>query len=307
MGKILQYFLSDNLGKPLVMIGAGRILEMVQNYSGDKISERLVLNVLIEFNDSTTKQVVIKLGLSDSDFSQKSNESYKSKLSGNTYNNLTFDNEYFHETLIANILKENLSDSNMANKILTILGAGTVTDNNILINGESFNLSDLISFNPQIASSDNITYLVTEYNPSYKILLKDGIPERWLSETQEKFYNLINSGIDILEYAYGKYKFCHWDYHGGNIIYDNDNGLIKLFDFDLSSIDGLNSQYIDRVSYFYTIIDNIINSQGIFSNTQVLKSQSYENIKSMIAHYFDLFQFLHSIQKKYLLSYFYLM
>ena len=303
MGKILQSFISDNLGKPVVMIGAGRILEMVQNYSGDKISQRLVLHVLIEFDDKTLEQVVIKLGLIEDDFKTTSDTTYTSNFSGETYNNSTLENQYYQEVIIAQFLKDNITSPQLTNKILPILGAGVLTDNTIKINDELFDLTVLGSITSGIFSKKNVTYLVTEYNPSFKVLLTDGIPTSWFSEIPaQKIYNLITSGIDVLEYTYGKYKFCHWDFHAGNIIYDNDTGLIKLFDFDLSTIDispllVFDSQYIERVDYFYTLIDNIKYSQGLFYD-KIIKYESFENSKYMLAHYFDLFQFLMHTQNK---------
>lgn len=300
MGRILESFISDNLGKPVLMIGAGRILQLKEDYSLAKRSERLVLNVLIEFDDKTLEQVVIKLGVVEEDFKTKYDSKYTSKLSGVTYTNSSLENQFYHETIIADFFKQNVKLPQINDKILPILGAGIVINNNIIINGETFNLRDLGSLTRNIDSRENITYLVTEYNRSFKTLGSDGIPISWLSEIPSyKIYNLITSGIDILEYTYGKYKFCHWDFHGQNIIYDDNSGLVKLFDFDLSTIGifpmVIDSQYIDRVDYFYTLINNIRYSQGIFSDV-VLHYDSFENIKYMLAHYFDLFQFLNNIK-----------
>lgn len=300
MGKIIGYFVSDYLGRPLVMIGAGKILKLIKDYSSDKRSERLVLNVLIEFDNKTQKQVVIKLGLTEKDLKTKSNTKYTSKFSNETYHNLTLENQFYQEVIIANFLKENITSPQLTNKILPVLGAGILIDNTITINGESFNLIDLDLITSDISSKENVTYLVTEYNPSFKVLAIDGIATSWFSEIPaQKIYNLITSGIDILEYTYEKYKFCHWDFHGENIIYDNNTGLVKLFDFDLSTIGNhelvTDSQYLERVEYFYTLIDNIKHSQGIFED-KIIKYKSFEDTKYKLAHYFDLFQFLKNTQ-----------
>ena len=226
MGRILESFISDNLGKPVLMIGAGRILQLKEDYSLAKRSERLVLNVLIEFDDKTLEQVVIKLGVVEEDFKTKYDSKYTSKLSGVTYTNSSLENQFYHETIIADFFKQNVKLPQINDKILPILGAGIVINNNIIINGETFNLRDLGSLTRNIDSRENITYLVTEYNRSFKTLGSDGIPISWLSEIPSyKIYNLITSGIDILEYTYGKYKLCHWDFHGQNIIYDDNSGI----------------------------------------------------------------------------------
>lgn len=303
MGKIIASFISDYLGRPLIMIGAGKILQLIGDYSSDKRSERLVLNILIEYDDKTQQQVVIKLGLIEDDLKTQSNTTYTSKFSRETYNNSTLENQYYQEVIIAQFLKDNITSPQLTDKILPILGTGVLTDNTIKINDELFDLTDLGSITSGIFSKKNVTYLVTEYNPSFKVLLTDGIPTSWFTEIPaQKIYNLITSGIDILEYTYGKYEFCHWDFHAGNIIYDNDTGLIKLFDFDLSTIGippllVIDSQYIERVDYFYVLIDNIKHSHGLFDD-KIVKYESFHNAKCMLAHYFDLFQFLMHTQNK---------
>ena len=103
------------------------------------------------------------------------------------------------------------------------------------------------------------------------------------------------SGIDTLEHFHDKFMFCHWDFHGDNIMFNKQTCEIKLYDFDLSSIDLslspkpidltyqkqiLNSDYIQRVPFFFTLIDICI-EKGIL--------RDYHTVKNFLAHYFDIY------------------
>jgi len=49
---------------------------------------------------------------------------------------------------------------------------------------------------------------------------------------------VFKNGCHLLRLFYETKQFCHWDLHSNNILVNPENGEVKLFDFDLSSVYG---------------------------------------------------------------------
>ncbi len=328
MGKILNFYVSDDLGNPLNQKGKGKINSINENYSGNKISERLVLNVSVRFDDKTIQRFVLKLAPMKGklDSTEKLSVPFKNNnryinSSVKKFNEICLKNAYLHEAEIYNFFNNNISDPIINNNVLKSFGCG-FSENGIIIlkkeeKEEEFNIFEHTGIRQMYIKNfmnknhkdriENILYLTTEYNANYQTLRKgfDAIDPLNL---RINALNFINTTLETLIHCNNSYKFCHWDFHSENILYDKENGNIKLFDFDFSSLDdssGIpksnvnpllsNSRYIQYVAYFYGIIFFILKSKK-FGNPANLSSseliQAYNLIKNKIAHYFDIYQFL---------------
>lgn len=270
MTKIIEANMCDSLGN---IVKHGGNYEIINNFSGnDKRELRLIFRLKVKLKSKRTPlECVVKISEftnKDVVYSDDSNEKFGKYL----------DNEYLHEIMIYERMSK-ISD--YKKNIMKCYGFGITNDNNFSIMGESFNFSDskkIMENLPVLGSKTGYIYLVTEYNPNYKIFNKDVA----LPKNVNKF---VVSTLTILMNMYNKYSFCHWDFHyNGNILFNERNSELILFDFDLSTIDTVpTSQYVERVPLYKIFL-------------KYIEEPNYITTKNQLGHYFDIWNFLLALE-----------
>lgn len=93
---------------------------------------------------------------------------------------------------------------------------------------------------------------------------------------------MFKNGCHLLRLFYDTKQFCHWDLHSNNILVNPENGEVKLFDFDLSSVNGSISDVYQ--AYKWAITDP---SQIDFD-----KIRDKFICKPVLGHLFDYWRFI---------------
>ena len=273
MKKILSAELCDSLGNT---VKTGGSLETLNDFSGsDKRDDRLIFRLKVKLEKKRRPiECVVKI----SEFTNNNSYflDYRNKKLGKY-----LDNSYLHEILIYQEMNK-LPD--YENNIMKCYGSGITTNNDFTIKGETFNFSEskqIMENLPLLGSRKGYIYLVTEYNPAYKMFNK----RVQVPKNMNKF---VISTLTILNDIYNKYSFCHWDFHyNGNILFNENNNELILFDFDLSTINTVpNSQYTERVPFFKLFLDYV-------EEPNIIK------MKNHLGHYLDIFNFLISLEYNY--------
>ena len=317
MGKIKRAFISDKFGIPLNQNGSGRVTDILNNFSGEKKYERIVLNIEVEFDNGEKSYLVLKIANLDSDESISYSDEYTNYLDSKLTPENSLSNKYLHESIIYNFFLENREDPIIKKYVIKSRGSGITRDGNINLlrkDGvfEKVHIFDNPSINQIVQynkwtypSTNSYVYITTEFNPN-SISLDNGL-EFYLNsqnyserkaEQKRKNIRFVNSTIETMIYLNQTFGFCHWDFHAGNVRYCRETGNLELFDFDLSTINYektinntlvsvKNSHYIHYIPFIYFLVKQIQKKYSFLQN-----EKGYYIAKNKLAHYLDIYQFI---------------
>ena len=330
MGRITNCFISDNLGNPKNQYGKGTVNRVVRDYSGSKVEDRLVLNIEVTFDTGFKRSMVIKIALLDynglpspATAAQSATKKYHT-IDKDLYNlessEVCLLNGYLHEGKMYNFFSNfqsktidiDTTDTIIEKYVIKSYGSGISQDGviqviNDLGQKEGINLfrywhsrsEEYKEYFERFRISNGrsrFVYITTEYNPNYTTL-SDGFNVTGDDDDliKPKKINLIKSTLSTLVNLHMRYNFCHWDFHSGNVLYDRETGDIKLFDFDHATInvvtepDLKNSKYIHFLPNFYIVTRYLIEKYDYLSDSD------YYMVKTRLAHFYDIFQFLQGV------------
>uniref|UniRef100_A0A6C0IXZ6 Protein kinase domain-containing protein n=1 Tax=viral metagenome TaxID=1070528 RepID=A0A6C0IXZ6_9ZZZZ len=292
MGKIINVYNSDLMGKRVYQKGRGRLQSINEDYSGsDKRRERLVKNITLVFDNGTQLQVVIKIA-----------PFFEDQLNNYTENEdlgeIVLSNDYEHESKIYNFFNEKVNDKIVDKYVLKSYTGGISKNGDFKLNGETFNFinlkmsKDLEELEQPPRTIIGYVYIITEPMINIKTFY-DTKPK-----DETKLKKFITTTFNTLSHLYNTYEFCHWDFHAQNTKFNELTGEILIFDFDLSTTKKYNnSDYINRIPLIRPIILDYCEMMGQSIAT------SYQENKSQLAHNWDLFMFVSGLKKKYSLDY----
>lgn len=136
-----------------------------------------------------------------------------------------------------------------------------------------------------------LSWLITEYNKNY-VTLDDTIKIKKLNEYQKN--KVMGSLRDTVSYLWDRYKFCHWDLHPGNVLFDQISFEVVMFDFDLSTVDATVdednlrfSDYIFRLSFLKNIICHMTNLELKKNPDLDIMVDLQKNLQK-VGHYYDI-------------------
>ena len=207
-------------------------------------------------------------------------------------------NDYIQEAHIYDFFRHNLVDPVVSNYVLKSYTSGECSDGIFTIHGEDFNFLEIKSINDDLVNfvDDTVVgyvYILTE--PINNIVdFKDHKPT-----TKPKLSSFIKSTLNTLTHLNMLYKFCHWDFHSENTRFNSDTGQTVIFDFDLSTVNKYtSSDYMNRIPFIRTLIKyHCKKYEGKITPTL------FQHYKNSLAHNWDLYQFLFSLENKYSLDY----
>ena len=305
MGIITKFYISDKLGNRLNQCGNGTII-----YKGDfsgalKIEERVVLNTEVTFDDGSVKLIVLKLAKIedtsslDKKFWEENDDLYTSSYAAPlTETEDCLKNTYLHESIVYKFFSDKkIIDPIIDKYVLKSYGSGISNNKTIaILNNENeyepIDLSSHTDINNFIDTyitlpeySKNFIYISTEFNND-NVQLSKGF------KSKGKEVNFITSCISSLVHLYKNYKFCHWDFHMENTLYNKKTGDIQLFDFDRSTLHNKtpnvkNGTQINILPVIFLLTIQILNN-----HSQPIDEVIYYNTKTYLVHLSDMCYFL---------------
>ena len=305
MGIITKFYISDKLGNRLNQCGNGTIIYK-GNFSGaDKIEERVVLNTEVTFDDGTAKLIVLKLAKIedtsslDKKYWEEDDDLYSSSYAKPlTDTEDCLENTYLHESIVYKFFSDKKFVDPIIDKyVLKSHGSG-ISDNKTIaiLNNENeyepIDLSSHVNINNFLdtyitlpENSNNFIYISTEFNND-NVQLSKGF------KSTGKEVNFITSCISSLVHLYKIYKFCHWDFHMENTLYNKKTGDIQLFDFDRATLHNKtpnvkNGTQIHILPVIFLLTIQILNNHHL-----PIDGSIYYNTKTYLAHLSDICYFL---------------
>lgn len=268
--RIIDYCRCDRIGRPLAQLGGGIGLpvsdEVVQenhyeDWSGKGSFKRLVFRLTVSHKDGTTSKCVLKIA-------PVFEEQIQETLCGQP---ITMQDPYIHEARMYEFFRKNGETQGDAKCVLHSHGSGYSVlerrgtfvqwEPDVKLDDRSLDLPETLV--DQVRRQLNIweqkrkdvrglSWLITEFNENYVTL---ALADTRLSEYQKN--RVMGSLLKTVSDLWVKYKFCHWDLHSENVLFDQTSFQVVMFDFDLSTVDEDNlrfSDYIFRLSFLKNII-----------------------------------------------------